>query len=393
MFIENEKTSDVLNEVSGYSEALREKTNLEKEGHDFSILKGSVKKTVEKIHPKRIPLRLIDIRMDTPSTKTLIFSSPEGKTLPPFQAGQYINLYVKVDGVATARPYSISSSPLLRTRYELTIKRAEGGFVSPFLLDELKIGQILESSGPMGSFHHNPLFHGYDLVFLAGGSGIAPAMSMLTTFLNTIKEFSFHIIYSNSFENDVIFIEELRKIAASDSRVKITEFLSREASNRYQGNRGRLKQEHLNALLTKPESKMYYICGPTPFNENCVQMLSSLGVRSGRILIDGNGPPKSPENMIGWPTNAQIGNKVIVNLGKDRNFIAEIGEPLLNSLERNGYATENACRSGDCSLCRLRLKSGKVFLPPEAKIRKSDRKFGYIHSCVAFPTENIEIEI
>ncbi|GBF50923.1 flavodoxin reductase [Leptospira ryugenii] len=393
MSIELEKQDRVLNEVIGYKDALLEKESLEKTGQDFSSQKGNVKKTVEKLHPKRLQLVLKEIRYETPSTSTLIFSQKNNQNLPPFQAGQYINLFVNIKGVFTARPYSISSSPILRDRYELTIKRAEGGFVSPYLLDEVKVGDEFESSGPMGSFHHNPLFHGDDLVFLAGGSGIAPAMSMLNTFRASQKDFHFHIIYSNSYENDVIFMEELRKIALSEKRFTLTEFLSREAGPTYQGNRGRLTKDKLSALLDKPESKMYYICGPTPFNENAIELLTSLGVRTGRILIDGNGPPKNPETMPGWPSHATKGNKVTVKVGKGHSFQTEVGEPLLNSLERNGFSTENACRSGECSLCRVRLVSGTVFSPSEAKIRKSDKKFGYIHSCVAFPTEDISIEL
>lgn len=388
-----EKIDRVMNEVIGYDEALVTKEKLEQTGHDFSAQKGNVKNVVEKLHPKRQQIVLNEIRYETPSTSTFVFSKKGGGNLPPFQAGQYINLFVNIQGVSTARPYSISSSPFIRDKYELTIKRAEGGFVSPYLLDQVKLGQIFESSGPMGSFHHNPLFHGDDLVFLAGGSGIAPAMSMLKALRAVKKDFRFHVIYSNSYENDVIFINELRNIAASDSRFVLTEFLSRDAGPDYKGNRGRLTREKLVNLINDPLTKMYYICGPTPFNDNAIELLVSLGVRSGRILVDGNGPPKNPETLDGWPSSVKKGTKVVVQVGKEIQFLTEVGEPLLNSLERNGFTTENACRSGECSLCRIRLVSGKVFSPAEAKIRKSDKRFGYIHSCVAFPTENIEIEL
>ena len=66
-------------------------------------------------------------------------------------------------------------------------------------------------------------------------------------------------------------------------------------------------------------------------------------------------------------------------------------EPLLTALERTGYFVENACRSGECSLCRVKLVAGSVFNPQEAHLRKSDRDFGWIYSCVAFPTGDIEV--
>ena len=56
-----------------------------------------------------------------------------------------------------------------------------------------------------------------------------------------------------------------------------------------------------------------------------------------------------------------------------------------------GYTVENACRSGECSLCRVKILQGKVFNPPEAMLRKSDKDFAWVHACVAFPTTDIEI--
>jgi len=50
-----------------------------------------------------------------------------------------------------------------------------------------------------------------------------------------------------------------------------------------------------------------------------------------------------------------------------------------------------ACRSGECSYCRVKLKSGKVFHAPGTKLRKSDLQFGYIHPCMAYPLEDLEI--
>ncbi|TGL02979.1 flavodoxin reductase [Leptospira bouyouniensis] len=385
--------TNVLNSVIGYKEAVLKKEELENNGTSFIESKGLVKETIGKLHPKRIRLRVEKIRIDTPSTKTLVMVPIDGKNLPPFQAGQYINLFVPLAGVLTARPYSISSSPKNLKSYELTIKRKEGGFVSPYLLEDVKVGQEFESSGPMGSFHHNPLFHGNDLVFLAGGSGIAPAISMLKSFLQSTELFRFHIIYSNSFENDVIFIDELRKLASENKNFTLTEFLSREVSSEYKGFRGRLDISTLRMLLQNPSTKMYYVCGPTPFNDHCVNLLTSLGVKSGRILIESNGPPPNPEELEGWPESLLPTTNVTVNVGNQTSFQTNVGEPLLNSLERNGLFTENACRSGECSLCRVKLKSGKVFSPEEAKIRKSDRKFGYIHSCVAFPVTDIEIQL
>ena len=99
--------------------------------------------------------------------------------LPPFQAGQYVNLFVETQGVRSSRPYSIASPPNQRAYYDLTVKAVPDGFVSLYLLEDVKVGDRLSSTGPMGGFFHNPLSHSNEVVYLAGGSGITPMMSMI----------------------------------------------------------------------------------------------------------------------------------------------------------------------------------------------------------------------
>jgi glycine betaine catabolism B len=384
--------SNILSKVTGFSDALLKKTELEKSGSDFREKRGKVKRMVDGIHPKRLNLLVSEIINDTSSTKTLRMVSADERKLPPFQSGQYINLFTNIDGIATARPYAISSSPINLDYYDLTVKKAEGGFVSLYLVDNTQVGQLFQSTGPMGTFHYNPLFHGENLVFLAGGSGIAPAMSMIRYTLETRKPIRFHIIYNNSYEHDVIFADELRELAGKHENFTLTEIVSR-PSVAYKGLRGHLTLELLKSLLPNPESAMYYICGPTPFNNHCITLLEKMNVKSRRILVEGNGPPKKPSRLCGWPENVLPEQEVTVSIRGAGTFKTIASEPLLNSLERNGYATENACRSGECSLCRVKLRKGQVFSPPEALIRKSDKQFGWIHSCVAFPTTDVEIQL
>ena len=72
---------------------------------------------------------------------------------------------------------------------------------------------------------------------------------------------------------------------------------------------------------------------------------------------------------------------------------ARAGESLLVSLEKGGLVVPSLCRSGECSMCRLKILSGKVFQPPGVPVRKSDRQFGYVHACAAYPLSDLEILI
>ncbi|GAA6171036.1 hypothetical protein NBRC116592_07060 [Colwellia sp. KU-HH00111] len=389
---------NILHAVTGYQEAKKQQQELFKSGTDFSEQKGEVANTIASLHPKRLQLMVSDVIENTLTTKTLRLKAQEGQ-LPPFQAGQYINLFVTINGVCTARPYAISSAPQSRDFYDLTIKRVEGGFVSNFLLDDVKVDDKLQSTGPMGTFYYNPLYHGNDLVFIAGGSGIAPARSMIlnmvkNTLLHKQNLQRMHLIYTSSYEDDVIFKDELMQLEQTHDFLKITWIVTR-PNESYSGRTGRLTFADLKALLGEDrqqlQSKMYYVCGTTGFHDHCGELLSKLNVKARRVRIECNGPPKNPQNIPGWPEQVKASDVIEVKVKGQGSFKARVDEPLLNSMERNGYSAENACRSGECSLCRVKILSGSVFNPAEAKLRSTDEAYGWCHSCVAFPTSDIEI--
>jgi ferredoxin len=147
----------------------------------------------------------------------------------------------------------------------------------------------------------------------------------------------------------------------------------------------------IKKLVENVNGKTFYVCGPTPFNEHCKSELKQLDVENKSIRIECNGPPKKPSVFPKWPKTVNESKEVTITIKGRGQFTAKSGEPLLNSLERNGYSVENACRSGECSLCRVKILQGEVFNPPDTKLRKSDKDFNWVHSCVAFPTTDIEI--
>ena len=80
------------------------------QGYDYLQGKDTVRRIVSRLHPQRMRLRVTEVIQETPTTKTLRCERIDGP-LPPFRAGQYVNLFVDVDGILTSRPYSIASAP------------------------------------------------------------------------------------------------------------------------------------------------------------------------------------------------------------------------------------------------------------------------------------------
>ncbi len=382
-------TKELLPEMAGYQEALNSQRELEAIGQNFTDVKGNVAAIVGQLHPKRLSLVVAEIIDETASAKTLRMKSENGP-LPPFQAGQYVNLFVTIDGVNTARPFSISSGPSQGTHYDLTIRRAPDGFVSSYLLDEVKVGMRFESTGPMGAFFHNPLFHTSDRVFLAGGSGIAPAMSMALDIIAHNLPDRLHIIYGSRRLDDIIFREQLETLEQAHDFLTVTQVIS-EPPPSFTGRTGFLNAALISEAVGELETKTFYVCGPAVMNEFCEAELARLGISPTRIRVDTSGAPSKPSEFEHWPNEVSEEAEVTVTVHGRGSFQARTGEPLLNALERNGFFVENACRSGECSLCRVKVLAGEVVDAPQSRLRQSDRQFQWHHACVTYPVGNIEI--
>ncbi|UWR44165.1 2Fe-2S iron-sulfur cluster-binding protein [Phaeobacter inhibens] len=385
-------SSNPLSVLAGYDAAQAKQAELAQSGTDFTKDRFATAKQIAALHPKRLNLTVRRIIRETGTAVTLRLTRSDGEMLPPFQAGQYVNLFVTVDGTQTARPFAISSPPQIRTHYDITVREVPGGFVSPYLVRGLTEGQLLQSSGPMGTFYHNPLFHGDDLVFLAGGSGVAPAMSMIHNFLSSARPPQFHLIYGSRNTGDVIFREQLHQLADRHETLTVDEVIS-EPDADYSGHSGFLNADLIAKLVGPLEAKTFYLCGPNAMYDFCQPELTKLGVSERKVHVEANGPPPVPNLLGGWPADVTLDQEVTVTVRGRGSFRTSAGEPLLNALERNGFQVENACRSGECSLCRIKILSGEVFNPPQSRLRSSDRAFGWTHACVAYPAGDIEILI
>lgn len=382
---------DFREDIEGYKDLKEEISVLQKYALERTWERGLVNRVIERLHPKRLDLVVSEVREETASAKTLRMVSPGGY-LPPFQAGQYLNLFVTLAGVRTARPYSIASSPAQTGYYDITVRRVDEGFVSNYLLDEVKPGDPFESTGPEGHFYYNPLFHGRDLVFIAGGSGITPFMSMIRDVTDRGIDRAIHLIYGSRNPGDIIFGDELADRASRHKNLTYTPVIS-EPPPSYKGRAGFITAALMGELVGDISGKMFYLCGPEAMYRFCLPELTAMNIPQRRIRREVFGPPKDITAEPEWPKSLSKDATVTIALKGGPTLTALAGEPLIISLERAGIAIPNACRSGECSLCRTKLLSGEVFQPAGVKVRKSDRRFGYIHACMAYPLTDLEIMI
>jgi ferredoxin-NADP reductase len=382
---------EYLAHVDGFAQAFQERQVLEKARGDVALPGHFAAEVIGRLHPREIEVVVTEVREETPTARTFRLAARDGY-LPPFRAGQYVNWSVEVGAVRTGRAFSIASPPHERGFYELTVRRQAGGFVSPFLLDEVKAGDAFAISGPAGTFYHEPLIDTDDLVFLAGGSGITPFRSLIRETVERRLPRRIWLLYGSRTPGDVIYRRELAALARAHDRIRVR-FLISEPPPGYRGPRGFLTAGAIRRFAGSPEGKTFYLCGPDEMYRFVKPELDRLGVPRRRIRCEASGPLADVTKEAGWPADAEPHRVFQVAVRGLRTIPARAGEPLLNTLERHGLAVPSLCRSGECGYCRMKVLSGRVFMPDRAAIREADRWSGHVHACLAYPLSDLEIRL
>lgn len=377
----------IISTMQNGPETLKELEMAKKTGKDISLERGTVQRKVDQYHPSVLHLTVSEIEPVSPIAKRIRLVSDTGY-LPPFEAGQYINVFCEIDGARTSRPYSLSSSAKQRAYYEITVAAVEGGFVSGYLLRQLKVGDRLEANGPAGVFRYHPVFHSKRSVFLGGGSGITPFVSMIRTALESGEDRDITLLYGSRTEELAMYHGELAAFAEGHPNFHYTLTLSDEEKEGME--HGFIDAERIRAHVPDILDCTYYMCGPAVMMEFCRKALDELQIPGRSIRREVFGTRRDIWNEPGWPEGMTGEELFQIKVG-DQTIEAKSGESVLTALERGGLRVNVCCRSGECSLCRVQLVSGKVFTAQGALLRYADELFGYIHSCKAYPISDLEL--
>lgn len=352
------------------------------------ITQDDVAKSSQAIHKKELELVVSNVIETGKNAKIIRLSSKDGY-LPPFEAGQYVNIFTTIDGVRTSRPYSISSSPRQRGYYEITVAGIPDGFVSTYLIDNAKIGDTFTANGPAGVFRYQPVFHSKKALFLAGGSGVTPFMSMTREIVEANLDRDIVMLYGCRNPQVALFHDELSAYAQKYPNFKYHLIVSDDTVE-WTGEKGFMNGELIARLVPDFMERTSYICGPQVMNDFCKKELENMGVPEKKIRREMFGTRRDIQNEPGWPSELS-GNEIFKIKVGDKIIPAKSSESILVALERSGVRVNVCCRSGECSLCRVKLVSGNVFLAKGMLRRYADEKYGYIHSCKAYPISDIEI--
>lgn len=227
---------------------------------------------------------------------------------PGHLPGQHVDVRLTAaDGYQAERSYSIASAPEpaptpTPTQGErqgellvLTVERIDDGEVSPFLTEELRVGDKLELRGPIGGYFTWAAGVRRPLQLLAGGSGIVPLMAMLRHRARVAPELPARLLYSSRTWDSIIYAEELRRLSDRDPRLTVVHTLTRESPPGWTGQSRRVDGTMLRAMAFPPEEEPdVFVCGPTPFVESVANQLVDWGHDAGRVKTERFGPTGGP---------------------------------------------------------------------------------------------------
>src|SRR6266487_2510812 len=208
------------------------------------------------------------------------------------RAGQHVDVRLTAeDGYQAERSYSIASPPEKAPRVTLTVERLDDGEVSPYLVDELRIGDKLELRGPIGGYFVWEAQMGGPLLLVAGGSGIVPLMAMLRHRAAASSTVATRLLYSSRSLEDVIYRDELDELMKSSTMLEVVQTLTRAQPPGWTGYARRIDTQMLREVAWPVEQRpLAFICGPTPFVETAAASLVELGHEPGRIKTERFGP-------------------------------------------------------------------------------------------------------
>jgi ferredoxin-NADP reductase len=219
---------------------------------------------------------VVGLHDETATARTISLEVPDW---PGHLAGQHVDVRLTgTDGYSAVRSYSIASAPNSEGRVDVTIERLPNGEVSPYLTQDVAVGDPLELRGPIGGWFVWHAEQTEPIQLIAGGSGIVPLMAMIRSRLSSSSSAPFRLLYSVREPGAVLYRDELLALLDHNHSVSIAYAYTRAAPKDWPR-----PPSHIDAALianaTCPATlgPTCYVCGPTSFVENATELLIAAG--------------------------------------------------------------------------------------------------------------------
>jgi ferredoxin-NADP reductase len=232
-----------------------------------------------------LPGELVEIVPENERARTLRIRVP-GWT--PHRAGQHVDLRLTADdGYEAVRSYSLAA-PAQNETVSVTVERLDDGEVSPYLVDEMQVGDQLELRGPVGGYFVWDPGDPTPLSLIAGGSGVVPIVAMIRQRALESARAPMRLLYSARSEGDLLFCRELDD---AEQGVAVFYTLTRSQPQGWTGYRRRVDREMLEEVAWPVEGNpQAFVCGPTAFVEHVAELLLEIGYPPAAVRTERFGP-------------------------------------------------------------------------------------------------------
>jgi ferredoxin-NADP reductase len=226
-----------------------------------------------------LTLPVAEVRRATPTSRLLRLALDAPFAFEPGQSA-----LIGVHGQPDRRHYSLATPPEIARRdgaLEFLVRTERDGSIGPHL-DGLHRGTLVDVEGPVGRFVLPESFREKQLLFVAGGTGIAPIRAMLLR-AASVRGLSLSLAYSARTSKEFAFLTEVDAMRRAGLRLLLT--ATREAPESWKHDRGRLNQTRLASLVESPDT-LCFVCGPPALVEDVPQSLMKLGIEEERIRTE-----------------------------------------------------------------------------------------------------------
>lgn len=222
---------------------------------------------------------VLAVRQETHDVRTFRFSVPRDFTFKP---GQFIMLFLDVDGKEDSRAFSISSSPAQKGYIETTKKIGDSGYSKK--LSTMTEGNRVKIRGPFGLFILEE--NEKNIMLLAGGIGVTPFRSMVHYVADKKLPNKITLFYSAKTPEDIAFKKEFEELVKRNRNIKIVYTVTRpeESKQKWSGVVGRIDESMIKQHADT--NGLYYVAGPPAMVDAMVAMVKSMGIPQNRIKIE-----------------------------------------------------------------------------------------------------------